>query len=92
MTNVDHFQPSLTAQVENNVRPSNISPHSRHQFFLGRMINIEDARGHEKRKREKCLLFPSRVPLTRFTKANLTKETNRRLPRKLLKHKTYFKA
>ena len=60
--------------------------------FLGRMINIEDARAHEKRKREKCLLSPSRVPLARFTKANLTKETNRRLPRKLLKHQTYIKA
>ena len=60
--------------------------------FLGRMINIEDARAHEKRKREKCLLSLSRVPLARFTKANLTKETSRRLPRKLLKHQTYIKA
>ena len=60
MTNVDHFQPPLTAQVEKMyaiqtlARIAGVS-------FLGRMINIEDARAHEKRKMEKCLLSPSRV-------------------------------
>jgi len=61
MTNVDRFQPLLTARVENSVRPSNISLLAG-ASFLGQMINIQDARAHEKIKRETCLLSPSRVP------------------------------
>ena len=85
MRNVDRFQPLMTARTEIVCALQTLACVAG-ASFLGRMINIEDARAHEKRKRERCLLSPSRVPLARFIKANLTKETNRRLPRKLLKH------
>lgn len=87
MASADRFQPLLTARVEIMCALQTLACVAGARF-LGQMINIEDARAHEKRKRERCLLSPSRVSLARFIKADLTKETNRRLPRKLLKHQT----